>query len=126
MVFTAPAGYEYSEPFQGGDPAADSNADGTGTSDCTTLESGETDTTVDAGLYRPASIGDLVWNDLNGNGVQDAGEPPVQGAVVSLADCDGNEVFRIEWDDGLITSTDEEEMEAGCDGASSNNSSNYP
>jgi hypothetical protein len=30
-------------------------------------------------------------------------------------DCDGNEVMRIEWDDGLITSTGDAEMEAGCE-----------
>ena len=36
-------------------------------------------------------------------------------------DCDGNEVMRIDWSDGLITSTGDEEMEAGCDGTSSNN-----
>ena len=40
-------------------------------------------------------------------------------------DCDGNEVFRIEWSDGLITSGGYYMMEAGCDGASSN-SSNIP
>jgi hypothetical protein len=40
-------------------------------------------------------------------------------------DCDGNEVFRIEWNDGLITSGGNLYMECGCDGASSN-SSNIP
>ncbi len=29
-------------------------------------------------------------------------------------DCDGYEVMRIEWDDGLITSTGDAEMQAGC------------
>jgi len=31
-----------------------------------------------------SSIGDYVWNDLNANGVQDAGEPPLSGVVVNL------------------------------------------
>ncbi len=31
-----------------------------------------------------ASIGDKVWQDTNGNGVQDAGEPGVNGVVVIL------------------------------------------
>ena len=35
-------------------------------------------------------------------------------------DCDGNEMMRIEWNDGLVTSSGDEEMEAGCDGYSSN------
>jgi hypothetical protein len=30
------------------------------------------------------SVGDQVWNDLNGNGIQDAGEPGISGAVVEL------------------------------------------
>ena len=32
----------------------------------------------------PASIGDFVWNDLNGDGVQDAGEPGLFGIQVHL------------------------------------------
>jgi hypothetical protein len=28
----------------------------------------------------------FVWNDLNGNGIQDAGEPGIEGAVVTLGD----------------------------------------
>ena len=30
------------------------------------------------------SVGDLVWNDLNSNGVQNLGEPGVPGAVVEV------------------------------------------
>lgn len=41
-----------------------------------------------------SSIGDFVWEDLNANGVQDAGEPGVAGFPVSLVgeDLDGNPV----------------------------------
>ncbi|MCL4394698.1 MAG: carboxypeptidase regulatory-like domain-containing protein, partial [Chloroflexi bacterium] len=35
------------------------------------------------------SIGDFVWNDLNGNGVQDAGEPGVGGVTVNLLNASG-------------------------------------
>ncbi len=38
----------------------------------------------------PGSIGDFVWNDLNGNGLQDAGEPGLADVFVMLTDCDGN------------------------------------
>ena len=37
-----------------------------------------------------AAIGDFVWEDLNENGIQDAGEPGVEGVVVHLMDCQGN------------------------------------
>ncbi len=30
------------------------------------------------------SIGDRVWNDVNGNGIQDAGEPGIPGVTVQL------------------------------------------
>ncbi|GAB2560969.1 SdrD B-like domain-containing protein [Leucobacter ruminantium] len=41
-----------------------------------------------------SQIGDFVWNDLNGNGVQDAGEPGIAGVPVRLTgtDVDGNAV----------------------------------
>ncbi|MDF1544667.1 MAG: SdrD B-like domain-containing protein [bacterium] len=36
-----------------------------------------------------ASLGDFVWNDLNEDGVQDAGEPGIPGVTVFLTDCSG-------------------------------------
>ena len=36
------------------------------------------------------SIGDWVWNDVNGNGIQDSGEKGVGGVEVHLMDCEGN------------------------------------
>jgi uncharacterized repeat protein (TIGR01451 family) len=42
-------------------------------------------TTADFGFYRdPAAIGDRVWNDANGNGIQDAGETGLPGIAVVL------------------------------------------
>jgi len=58
-----------------------------------TLIAGETDLTVDAGLFRPrAVIGNFVWSDQNNNGVQDAGEPGIGGVVITLLDGGGNPV----------------------------------
>lgn len=42
--------------------------------------------------YTPASVGDRVWLDKDGNGLQDAGEANVGGATVYLLDKDGNVV----------------------------------
>ncbi|NOZ71055.1 MAG: hypothetical protein GXP38_03950 [Chloroflexi bacterium] len=36
--------------------------------------------------YVSTSVGDYVWNDLDGNGIQDAGEPPLEGVTVWLYD----------------------------------------
>ena len=40
----------------------------------------------------PATIGDRVWADIDGDGVQDEGEPGIPGVTVTLKDSDGNVV----------------------------------
>ncbi|WP_031460361.1 SdrD B-like domain-containing protein, partial [Chloroflexus sp. MS-G] len=110
VTVIAPAGYVFTAANQGSDDTVDSDADpNTGVMTATVLESGEVDLSWDAGLYRPASIGDFVWEDTNGNGVQDAGElgmanVTVQlsgttgaGVVVSRTDVtDGNGLYRFD------------------------------
>jgi hypothetical protein len=70
----------------------------TGVTICVTLACGETNLTVDAGLYRPSAIGDFVWDDRNRNGLQDASEPGISNSLVRLLDCLGNEVARTNTD----------------------------
>src|SRR5205814_648963 len=41
------------------------------------LTSGGSDLTVGFGYYKPVTIGDLVWQDTNGNGLQDTGDPGI-------------------------------------------------
>ncbi len=45
---------------------------------------------IDAGFYQPAvptnTIGDFVFQDLNGDGIQDVGEPGIEGVTVTLFD----------------------------------------
>jgi hypothetical protein len=55
----------------------------------TTLASGGEDLTLDAGLVRPARLGDYVWEDSDGDGVQDAAEEGVEGVTVHLKDAGG-------------------------------------
>ena len=43
----------------------------------------------DFGFVIPASIGDLIWNDLNANGLQDPNEPGLGGVTVHLVGVDG-------------------------------------
>ena len=40
----------------------------------------------------PATIGDRVWNDVDGDGIQDDGELGIQGVTVNLLDAEGNVV----------------------------------
>ncbi|KPJ78417.1 MAG: hypothetical protein AMJ54_03450, partial [Deltaproteobacteria bacterium SG8_13] len=39
-----------------------------------------------------ASIGDFVWNDLDKDGIQDAGEPGIEGVIVNLLDARGKKI----------------------------------
>lgn len=41
-----------------------------------------------------------------------------EGAMI-VNDCDGAEIFRLEWKQGLITTEGESTIEAGCDGETS-------
>ena len=38
-----------------------------------------------------AQIGNFVWNDLNGNGIQDAGEPGIPSVSVTLTGTNQNQ-----------------------------------
>ena len=49
--------------------------------------------TVQPVLAQSGSIGDFVWYDYNGNGIQDADEPGISGVTVNLLDADGDPVF---------------------------------
>ena len=44
---------------------------------------------IDFGFYQPVTIGDFVWNDTNGNGMQDSGEPGIFGVTLTLAGLTG-------------------------------------
>ncbi|MEZ4675057.1 MAG: SdrD B-like domain-containing protein [Caldilineaceae bacterium] len=91
VLDSLPTGYVVSPQDNSGDDATDSDADATtGTTIQTTLDAGEYDPTWDMGIYLPtASLGDLVWEDLNHDGVQDPNEPGIPGVVVTLTDSNG-------------------------------------
>ncbi len=89
VEFIVPAGYEITLRSQG-DPATDSDADASnGRSMVVTMTPGLARIDLDVGLFRRLSLGDLVWEDLNGNGTQDAGEPGLAGVTVNLLASDG-------------------------------------
>ncbi len=89
---TAPAGLSFTPKNQGTNTALDSDIDPlTGKSDCTPVLAGDIIKTWDAGFYATkASIGKLVWNDANQNGIKDAGEQGMPNITVSLYDCGTN------------------------------------
>jgi SdrD B-like domain len=83
VLFTLPAGYVTTLSTQGNAPARDSN----GLSSLSALLlAGQSDTSIDLGLrVNAVSVGDFVWDDLNGDGLQDAGEPGLPGVGVSIS-----------------------------------------
>ncbi|NWJ98555.1 MAG: carboxypeptidase regulatory-like domain-containing protein, partial [Chloroflexi bacterium] len=86
-------GYAFSPAVSGTNTAIDSNPNATtGLTPPITLVAGQNEPTIDAGLWQPASLGDLVWLDTNQNGIQDVGETGVAGVVVTLFDSAGNQI----------------------------------
>ena len=60
------------------------------------LEDDSMDPTIDFGFNTPCtgSIGDLVWHDLNRNGLQDPDEPGIPGVGLTLRTSEGDEIAR--------------------------------
>jgi hypothetical protein len=81
-----PLGFSFSPSTASTDSdSGDSDANaGTGRTDVIALAPGANDANWDAGIYQPVTVGDLVWNDTNANGVQDSGEVGVDGVTVEL------------------------------------------
>lgn len=48
------------------------------------LTAGEFNPNIDAGFWQPASLGDRVWLDVDGDNRQTPGEPGIAGVVVTL------------------------------------------
>jgi len=90
VVFETPSGFVQTTANVGGDDAADSDAGTNGVTGCYTLNSGESTTTVDAGFYKLASLGDYVWLDNDNDGVQNDGATGLNGVTVKLLDAAGN------------------------------------
>ncbi len=85
---TLPAGYVRTLQ-DAGDDTLDSDADATGRTPSTGfLTQGQSNLTLDLGIYAPASLGDYVWIDTNADGQQGdpADEPGVPGVVVTIYD----------------------------------------
>ncbi|MEM7394389.1 MAG: SdrD B-like domain-containing protein, partial [Verrucomicrobiota bacterium] len=85
---TLPPGFVITFPHQGTNDLADSDADPTNgmTPQTLFLSSGTTNLSLDMGIYAPVAVGDFVWVDTDGDGIQDGGETGVVGVAVVLFD----------------------------------------
>lgn len=85
VEFVPPTGATFVTP-NAADDALDSDADpSTGRTSLLILPLGSDTTTVDAGIV-PGVLSGAVYNDVNRNGVRDAGEPGVPKVTVTLSD----------------------------------------
>jgi hypothetical protein len=85
LRFDAPAGYFLGAADQGTDDELDSDADPvTGLTTVFTLLGGQQEASRAAGLKRVYEISGFVWDDDDGDGLQDAGENGLAGVFISL------------------------------------------
>ena len=103
IQFITPTGYTLSPKYATGATTPtgkgdDSDVNTTGSigyTDAFSVVAGATTAAVDCGMVivgiNPASIGNFVWNDQDGNGIQDGGvlEPGIPGIVVNLYNAAG-------------------------------------
>ena len=99
VQFVLPEGFDLASPRQAGDDIA-LDSDGP-LSDAVVLQPDEFNDTLDAGFFKLASLGDRVWYDIDGDGLQGDPllEPGVPDVTVTLLDGDGSVV--------AVTTTDE-------------------
>jgi hypothetical protein len=77
-------------------PTVDYTADGNGDNQRTQAVVNANVLTYDFGYKASGSLGDTVWYDANSNGLQDAGEPGINGVTVYLAgDMDNDGIAEI-------------------------------
>jgi hypothetical protein len=88
LKFIPSGDYLFTIQDAGADDQLDSDVDPlTGKTECTNLYSGEHDYSWDAGIYKPVSIGDYVWNDSDQDGIQDQDEQGIDDITVELYSC---------------------------------------
>ncbi len=98
---------DYVVAITGGTPAGmnlthDDNGPVDGTSTVTALGTAQIYLDADFGYNGTGAIGDFVWLDMSGNGLQDAGEPGLPGTQIQLT-WDGVDAVAGSADDVILT-----------------------
>jgi uncharacterized repeat protein (TIGR01451 family) len=94
LIFsTLPTNFVFTPQNSGGNDSLDSDANiTTGRTEAIVLNPGVDDVTWDSGIYELAAIGDTVWDDTNGDGIQNNGETGISGITVTLYESGGAQV----------------------------------
>ena len=97
VVFNLPDGYLATAPFRGGNTSMDSditNLIEPGSSNIFSIGSGVFSDDIDCGIYKPASLGNYIWDDKDKDGTQEFGEFGITGVEVAVFRMDEGEVGR--------------------------------
>ncbi len=113
VKFDLPAGFVFTQSFAlAGTTATDSNAGSDGFSEIITLNAGDFNRTIDAGLTKKedappddASLGDRLWLDANANGLQDNGEVGIANRIVTLIGGGADGLIATTGDNTIATTT---------------------
>jgi hypothetical protein len=93
VEFISPCGYVFTTEGVGSNAAINSSANTkTGQTSVISLASGQTDNSVNAGLYQPACVSGTVYVDYNNDGNDDCGDPGLTGITVQLINSSGQVV----------------------------------
>ncbi|MDQ3140693.1 MAG: SpaA isopeptide-forming pilin-related protein, partial [Bacteroidota bacterium] len=84
----------FAKQNQGSNDKIDSDVGAGGLSPIFTLTMGAFNDSLDVGLVPYLEIGDFVWHDKNGNGIQEIGEEGIKGVVVNLLDKVTNTILK--------------------------------
>lgn len=93
LVFEPPHNHEFALSFSGLNKERDSDISHVmmyGSTNLLPLYGGENKMSIDAGFIRIGSIGDIVWHDINADGIQDPDEYGMNDIVVNLFDQNDN------------------------------------
>jgi len=95
VAFDVPNMYVISAKKAGGDITKDSDINTqTKKTDVIILTPNNDNLNVDVGVFVPAGLGDEVWEDVNGNGIQDGGEAGIAGVKVILLNANSDIVMN--------------------------------
>lgn len=87
LNFQSPIGYKGSPVNSGDNDGIDNDADSdNGFTNTITAVFGQNLTNIDAGFFAESGLGGFVWDDMNGDGVQDQTEPGINNVTINLYD----------------------------------------
>jgi hypothetical protein len=105
VTAATPSGYVATTEAAGSDRGLDSSTEIATSTNLAT--DGASDLTLDFGFVVPSvSVGNLVWKDIDVDGVQDVGEPGIAGVTLSITKADGTAVTDVFGNAVTTTTTD--------------------